>query len=222
MIGTRAQSGLTLIEMIVAIGLLTVTMLLLYHGTYTLSRTSHTVEANVERLEGLIATHRVLRREFAQMQPVSLRDASNAPIPAFTGHRGGMRWLAPLPVHRGAFGLHWLVLAVEGSGSAKTLILEYSPMTRDDPAAAPPPAEAENRVVLLDQVTEVDFQFLQKDEFTRQTRWQLDWNDASKPPAAVRIVVERSDGSAPVDWLFPVRATQDTGSAAEEGMFEGA
>ncbi|MEZ5444492.1 MAG: type II secretion system protein GspJ [Gammaproteobacteria bacterium] len=222
MIGPRAQSGLTLVEMVVAIGLLALIMLLLYQGTYTLSRTSNAVESNVERLEGLIATHRVLRRELAQMQPAALRDARNAPIPAFTGHRAGMRWLAPLPVHRGAFGLHWLALAVEGEGSARTLILTYSPMTRDEPTATPSPAQPDGRVVLLEQVAEVDFQFLVKDELGRQTRWQTDWNETAQLPAAVRIVVKRSDGSAPVDWLFPVRAIQDAGSAGTEGLFEGA
>lgn len=222
MIGARAQSGLTLVEMVVAIGLLALIMLLLYQGTYTLSRTSSAVESNVERLEGLIATHRVLRRELSQMQPAALRDARNAPIPAFTGHRAGMRWLAPLPVHRGAFGLHWLALAVEGEGSARTLILTYSPMTRDEPTATPSPAQPDGRVVLLEQVAEVDFQFLVKDELGRQTRWQTDWDETARLPAAVRIVVRRSDGSAPVDWLFPVRATQDAGSPGTEGMFEGA
>jgi hypothetical protein len=134
-----------------------------------------------------------------------------------------MRWLAPLPVHRGAFGLYWLELSVEGSGSSKRLILEYSPMTRDVPVpgGAPPAPAAENRVVLLENVARLECRFLLQDGGARQALWLPDWSEATRFPAAVRIAVERSGGSDPVEWVFPIRAVPDARPAAAD-IFEGA
>jgi general secretion pathway protein J len=220
----RRQRGLTLIEMVLAITILSLILLLLYHSTYTLSRTARAVESNVEYVDSLVATHRILRRELSQLQPVALTDPRNAPVPAFSGHRDGMRWLAPLPVHRGAFGLYWLELSVEGSGSSKRLILEYSPMMRDvaAPVGAPPPAAAaDNRVVLLENVERLDCRFLLQEGGTRQALWLPDWSEATRFPAAVRIAVERSGAPDPVEWVFPIRAVPDARPAAAD-IFEGA
>jgi general secretion pathway protein J len=207
-IRARRQLGFTLLELIVAMLLLALIALLLYNGLYTVTRTSRTVEARTQVLEDVAVTHRLLRRELAQFQHVVVRNPDGKPVPAFTGDARGMRWIAPLPSHRGGRALYWLVLTLEPptSRNAKAVLgLEYLPLTTGAAAPRSQRQDGGERVLLLTGVEQMTCQYLRAATKEKPAEWLSQWSEAGLTPAAVRIRLRRTDDDRAMEWLLPLR-----------------
>jgi general secretion pathway protein J len=190
---TQAR-GFTLIEVIVALTLMSLIMLGLISAFATLGKTAtrldeHAGKSSREWLVGefLRATLSSANGQIRQR----LSDESEALY--FQGGPERLQWLGSMPARHGAGGLYFFHMAPEPAGKRTHLILRYTPYIPDTtPNIAGidshPLAENISRLNILYQShpTRVD----------EEAVWSEVWNDPDRLPARVRIDIVVSDGPA--------------------------
>jgi general secretion pathway protein J len=107
-------AGFTLVELLIALALTSVLLTLVFNGLRLGSRTADAIEARTRGAQDLHLAALFVRRQLEQAQPV-----------AFEGEPQAMRFVAPLPAHFGAGGLHWFSLRVIDAAGGKDLVLSH-------------------------------------------------------------------------------------------------
>jgi general secretion pathway protein J len=184
----RAQ-GFTLIEVVIALALMSLIMLGLVSAFATLGKTAARLDERAGKSgrvwlagELLLAT---LSSAIGQIKQ-TLPDQSQAIY--FRGGPATVQWLGSMPARHGVGGLHLFMLGLEpcGDRSNGCLTLHYMPYVREDSSArvaANPQSQvlAENvsgfRIAYQSHPARID----------EQPVWRGDWVDADKLPARVRI-----------------------------------
>ncbi|MDR2093437.1 MAG: prepilin-type N-terminal cleavage/methylation domain-containing protein [Azoarcus sp.] len=183
--------GFTLIEVIIALALMSLIMMGLVSAFATLGKTAtrldeHAGKGGREWLVGeLLRT--TLSSAIGQIK-YTLPDQSQTIY--FRGSPATVQWLGSMPARHGVGGLHLFMLGLEPCGdrsrSGTCLALRYTPYVREDSSArvtASPQTQilAENvsgfRIAYQSHPTRID----------EQAVWRDDWTDTAKLPARLRI-----------------------------------
>ena len=186
-------SGFTLLEMLVAIMILTMLMTAAF-GAVRLSGRSY--EAGVQRAdasEQMRSTADFLRRQLAQLMPVSSDEM--APLFAFTGGPEEIRFVASAPRHPAITGLidyrvstqEYTAQREEEYANSRRLVLSYGPF---DPGSQDLHDISDNRqLILADDLAAVSFQFFgTKADGHSRAAWHDMWQaDKDGLPELVRI-----------------------------------
>jgi len=179
----RRLRGFTMIEMLIALVLLTLIMASTVAAMRTFGNTGATVEQLTDRVEEIRAVSDFLRRSIGDAAPV-LR-APEAAAGFIDDDRGGvffvgddshLTWVAPLVAGAGHGGMHTLELRV----ADEVLQLRWQPYHPDGTLGDWP--EAGTRT-LVDQVEELRIDYL--GDYGQP--WEESWPGAETQPVAVRI-----------------------------------
>lgn len=185
----RPARGFTLLEVLVALSLLTLVMVTVLASMRTLGNTRATLDQVVERVDGVRSVSSFLRASIggalplAYPQPENLADIADAPHGLwFGGSSSELTWVAPMVSGARFGGAYALYLARDDD----TLTLRWHPYR----------AGLEGEIdydlpekVLLDGVEEFEIGYLA--DYGEQ--WQDQWPPDTVNPVAVRLNI-RADG----------------------------
>ena len=187
----RAQSGMTLLEVLVALavlGLLLAALSALSRYTFGISAIRiRNAEAKAESIPGLDYLERVV----ADSRPI-------APAPgravAFTGREDGLILVAPLPAGlRAPAGLHQLRLSARDGA----LRLAWSALGANGRGG---------EAVLLPHVASARFRYFGANP-GGAAAWQTGWQNRTTLPSLVGITVTPSEGLRSSELIVPLRVT---------------
>ncbi len=184
--------GFTLLELLVTIMILTLMMTVAF-GAVRLG--SRSLEAGIKRAnasEEIRTVSDFLRRQFAQMIPVSVGDDEVAQI-AFTGDQNSIRFVAAARRHPAVAGLLVYTLVTEEYANAQRLVLSYAPF---DPGAGDlPEAESDQHLILADGFATISFEFFGTSAADSMPSWHAEWQDDEENlPELVRIRLVAMNG----------------------------
>ncbi|NMG53970.1 prepilin-type N-terminal cleavage/methylation domain-containing protein [Aromatoleum aromaticum] len=205
----RATRGFTLVEIIIALSLLSLIMLALVAALRTFGESGSRLEARSERADDMRLVSGFLRRivsEASVAHPRKLDDGTE--VPDFLGEPQALEWLAPMPARHGVGGLHWLRLSVRSEAEGFDLALQWVPFVPPlqafaaDPDARPDWEDESARVLVrrLDSFS-VAYQRLGRSD------WQDNWSDAAVLPGRVAFKLRIGGASWP-DLIVPVLAAE--------------
>ncbi|MCL1961098.1 MAG: prepilin-type N-terminal cleavage/methylation domain-containing protein [Desulfovibrionaceae bacterium] len=128
-----AARGFTLVEVLIALSLLSLLMLVLTGAIRSMGQTEDRVEQRVAASDDYRATVNFLRDVLGRVSARKFHSTvadTPAEVPFFQAQPDSLAWIGILPARYGAGGRHYMRLAVEGAGaSAGQLVLRFAPWT---------------------------------------------------------------------------------------------
>jgi len=201
------ERGFTLLEVVVALALFSILMTLVYGALDTAVRA---FEAGQERT-GEASQRRVvsefLARNIAAAAPIAVADGREWSL-LFGGDAASLHWVAELPAHAGAGGLHELELAVEREGGGRALVMRWRALAFD--AQGRPSGEFRRRV-LAEDVEHLRLRYLGRDDDGGPLEWREEWSASRRLPLLVELALEPAARAGAEPWpALRVRPRVDT------------
>jgi prepilin-type N-terminal cleavage/methylation domain-containing protein len=174
------EAGLTLVELLVVLAILTVLSGLLLTGLHSVADVWPRIARSNADHEEREATRRMLRHILSHIYPAK-RDDGSGPVVRFEGERNRMDFLAPLAQRFGTDDVvHYsLGFADDGLSIAWHLDRETAEET-NDPI---PPTVKE----IIPDFRDVAFSFYGPAEAGEETRWWNRWNQRKALPLLLRV-----------------------------------
>jgi general secretion pathway protein J len=202
------NGGFTLVEVVVALSLLSLLMLGLLAALRTFGDTLSRADDRIVQVETLWAVSRLLHQTIATAAPVqdAAASATTRPTLLFQGRHNELRWIGNMPARYGSGGLHHMRLVLDQQQSSPVLLLEYLPFLG---AAHGPDWLAARTHRLMENVHNLSFQYQSTDE----AEWSDTWIEADRLPARVRVDLDPGMGT--MNW--PLLVVSLRASAAAPG-----
>lgn len=204
----RLAGGFTLLELLVAVLILTLLMTASFGAVRIASRSWEAGQSRADATEEMRAVSDFLRRRFAQVSAFVWLDGNEERI-AFAGDERRIRFIAAAPEYSRGPGFLMYSLTTETRGGEVRLELSYAPF---DPGAedfAEP--HSSRRTVLVENLTGASFEYYGAEVADIEPAWQRNWRtDAEFFPSMIRIrtATEESDRSWP-DLMFTLRSNEE-------------
>jgi len=212
-------SGFTLVELLLAVTLMSILLGLTYTGLRAAARASENGEKILAAGGELRASHQFVRRQLNQMLPLAfaMTEDADAMRIVFLGDAGRIQYVAPMPGYLGSGGpqVQMLELANDNEGS----VLQFSHALLQGYEDAH--LYERDPVILLEAVESASFEFLGLDEDGEVAGWVASWDQLDVLPVAVRLNIEFSE-QAQMQWPELVAGVRVDASAIQGGSSLGA
>jgi len=207
---TRAQSGFTLIELVVAMVLLGTMMVLLYGGLSFGLRGWDAADVNGRRTADQRIASNFLRREVAETFPMRFKDPMVLKL-AFEGKKDTLRFTSARPAGISALGLSLVGLAVETDNEKRTRNLVMRRAPPDDAAKDFGPLDRGEATVLFERVDSVTFGYFGAENDFADAAWVDNWEFPGRVPQLIRIQVRLADGSSLPEMVVKLVLGEEAG-----------
>lgn len=211
---SRRITGFTLVELLLAITLMSILLGLTYTGLRAAARASERGEKMLAIGGEIRASHQFVRRQLNQMLPLSfaLTDDSDASRIVFEGDAKHIQYVAPMPGYLGSGGPQVQLLELAGGNDGRVLQFSHALLQGYEEGQL----FARDPVILLEGVESAGFEFLGLDEEGEVTGWVSSWDQPELLPVAVRLNIELSD-QIQIRWPDLVAGVRVDASAIQGG-----
>lgn len=177
--------GFTLLELLVAIMILTLLMTASMGAVRVASKSMSSAVARADATEEMRAVSDFLRRQFAQLPPLKVGEGNDERI-AFSAGQKQLRFVAPAPQYSNGAGLMTYLLAAETIDGREFLVLSYAPF---DPGSDEFDEPFTSDSMMLGPGFEaISFHYYGAEMEDDNPDWKRDWrDDAERYPSAIRI-----------------------------------
>jgi general secretion pathway protein J len=185
----RHHSGFTLLEVLVAIGLLALLLALAYGSIRAAVQATRSGEALIARSEEMRAAQTFLRRQFAGIMPLPYdTDMQNGIQYLFEGNADAISFVAPMPGYLSRGGPHVQRLALVNHRG--TLQLEFNHSQLNGFESGDVVGGEREPVVLATGIASARFEFRQREADGVLGPWTSAWDMPNMLPQQVRLAVE--------------------------------
>ncbi len=211
---TRRASGFTLVELLLAITLMSILLALTYTGLRAATRSAERGEKILAVGGEIRAAHQFVRRQLNQMLPLpfAVDNSGDQVRIVFEGDARHIQYVAPMPGYLGAGGPQVQLLELTRDNEGGVLQFSNALLQGFDQAQLfdrPP-------VILLKDVESGSFEFLGRDRDGVLTGWVSSWDQQDTLPVAVRLNLVFSTESS-LRWPDLVASARIDGSAVRGG-----
>ncbi len=188
---TRAR-GFTLLEVLIALGLISIIMVILFSSLRTASKAWDAVDRAVYRLDEERRVQQFLNNRLSRAVMLRLKTGRGNPV-AFAGDDEHLSFVTPLFEFLEYGGIYAVDVYYKADG--KALMLRFAPF--DPTHSLDTQLDQAQEDTLLEQVDAIHFSYLDK-----RGDWNDEWRE-NRPPKLVRISISAADKTWP-DMLVAV------------------
>jgi len=202
------DAGFTLLELLIALGLMAAIMAAAFGGLRFGARSWEAGNVRAEAAGEFRAAYRVLRQLQASSQPLTFADEAE-PAYAFEGLGEELRFVAPVPVGAGEAGAYAIVLFTTRDRDGTALRLGWSRFDGDEEDFDE--FEPDDDIVLVGDIDSLRFSYFGADKNSNEPEWIDRWEDPDRLPRLVRLTIDkRGDGSVPwPELVMPIGNDMD-------------
>ena len=200
---SRRQRGFTLLEVLVALVLLSLTLSFAFGGLRQAARAWQAQLDQAAPVHQRAVIDGLLRRQLRIAIPMAHDEAvKHSEAPVFVGETRRAEWLAPLAVAGGGAGLYRVALGLRGTADGDELWFEYALTDPSDDERRPQWV----RRRLLQGLPRLEFNYWGASGVSGRLRWHPRWEpEFAVAPALLRIEAVELDGDSGWDtWVAAV------------------
>jgi len=185
---TRSPArGFTLIEVLLAIALVSIIMAMAYGGFRASVRATSSGEAVIEETNRLRVVQQFVRRQLMQTRALIIEELEEGEVVRFQGDRDHVRFVSPMPGYLSYGGPYVQEFSLERGSDGLELIYYYAMLNGYEPGALQDVSEGR---VLMDGLANGEFIFLDADQETGETFWTDYWEEPERLPLAVGVLLD--------------------------------
>lgn len=202
----RKQTGFTLVELLLAVTLLSILLALAYGGLHAATQATDRGQKILEESGRLRMAHQFVRKQINQAIPMSFNQSDGETLDSksfevFLGDSQSVRFVGPMPGYLGFGGPQVQQLSVVSADKGLQLVLEHASVQGFEEARL----TERDPILLIDHIASAKFSFLSRDEEGEIVPWTEQWEDPAVMPLAVSLDIEFEEGSY-ADWPLLVAA----------------
>lgn len=207
-------AGFTLVELLLAITLMSILLGLTYTGLRAATRSVERGEKMLAAGGEIRAAHQFVRRQINQMLPLpfAVEDEGEETRIIFQGDSSRIQYVAPMPGYLGAGGPQVQLLELANDDDSGVLQFSNSLLQGFEQERLYDRAP----VVLLQNVDSAGFEFLGRDEDGELIDWVSSWDQQDVLPVAVRLNLDFGAEST-LRWPVMVAGVRIDESAVSGG-----
>jgi len=208
--------GFTLVELLLAITLLSILLGLAYGGFRASTRATDRGQDILEESSRLRLAHQFVHRQLNQILPIAFTDREEDELPAiFDGKPYAIRYVGPMPGYLGFGGPQVQELSIIPDGNGHALVLSHALLQGFEETSL----DARPPIMLINGIEQARFSFQGRDERGEPGPWQDTWNDSSILPLAISLEVKFGEG-AHMEWPLLVASVRIDGLAISRMLEE--
>jgi general secretion pathway protein J len=180
-------SGFSLVELLLALSLMSMLLALAYGGLRASTRATDKGQAILEDSSRIRMAHQFVRKQLNQMAPLVFSESDDQQErTVFEGEARKIRYVAPMPGYLGFGGPQVQELSVVSADEGYALVLSHALLQG---------FEEENLylrdpIVLIESIEFAEFSFLGREETGELTAWTTQWEQKELIPEAVSLEIE--------------------------------
>ena len=199
-----AQRGFTLLETIVALTLLGLMLAVLTGSIRFAGQSRDAAASRIDGVDNMRIAQDFLRQTLAQAHPKRWLKGIGRPF-VFRGERDELSMAAPLTARVGVGGLFLLNFALVDAGQGKGKNLVMARTFPEPDAQEMPDFSSADTTVLAENLAELEFAYLGRDDDASDPTWRDDWRVSTRMPEAVRVRIRPAHGAAWPELVVPLR-----------------
>jgi len=211
----RRDRGFTLLELLVALGLLALLASVLFGSLNLAGNSWDRGEAKVEHNANMRLAEEFVRGQLESQYPLRLHKVVEFPL-IFDGESDELRYAAALPARVNGGGIWAYRLIVDRNDARSPLVLQR--VVPDVNAMRPPDFGDPERSILAQDIDTVRFGYYGRDagsnDTTSEPTWRDHWDDPQRLPLLVRIDVKPLRGPAWPTLVVAIRSAPEAGCHA--------
>ena len=188
----KIQSGFTLLEVLVAITLLSLIMVLLASSFHFADASRGASLNKVDEMEGIRQAQRVFKQYLETAQPVWHQQRGQKDL-LFSAMADELIFTSSMPAHLGDAGLYEIRLSVSGESGDRGLKFDRRLLHAELYESSSGRAEVD--ALLLDHAHDLQFHYFGRiDDHDDISNWHSEWSSDERLPELVKLTVEGQSG----------------------------
>jgi general secretion pathway protein J len=183
--------GFTLVEVLLALSLMSMLLALAYGGLRAATRAADRGQTILEDSGRIRMAHQFVRKQLNQMMPLVFAESEDrVERMVFLGSADRIRFVAPMPGYLGFGGPQVQELAIVQGDDSLELVLSHALLQGFEEELL----FERLPVPLLEHIEHAEFSFLGRDENGELTAWTTSWTETGTLPESVALEVEFGAG----------------------------
>ncbi|MCK5665767.1 MAG: prepilin-type N-terminal cleavage/methylation domain-containing protein [Thiotrichaceae bacterium] len=182
--------GFTLIEVLIAMSLMSIMMLLLFASLRISARNWDAGEKRIDEISQMAAVQNFFQRHLSSVRP-ELNEISEGDLElAFKGDAKRLEFVASLPSSAARLGLQIFTVKLTNEDDAKAIVVGIEPFY--------PTADGEEwkkeEVILVNEVNTIKFSYFGNFEQDDEPEWHESWREQHVLPLLIKVEIEFENG----------------------------
>lgn len=208
--GSRRQQGFTLIEVLIAMTLLSIMVVLLFSSLRICAQSWEQGEAKISEVNESAVVYGFFQRHLASAIPLwndfSDQKTSGTEAPAerdnktfsFQGNKQSLQFVSVFPASAGRSGMQLFSIAQDNEHALKVTLTPFFPTNEGE-------EWQQEEAVVLKQVSKFSLAYFGDADGQGEYRWHEQWLEKSTQPSLVKITISTENGLFWPDMIIAVK-----------------
>jgi general secretion pathway protein J len=206
--------GFTLIEVLIAMTLLSIMVVLLFSSMRISAESWVKGEDKITEVNDVAVVYQFFQHHLTEARPLWDDFTGEYKLLAFQGDNQKLQFVSAFPASAKKAGLQLFSIRLANDGDEKILLVSIKPFFR----VAEGDEWRTEEVTLLRHVKDFTLAYYQQDENQPEGMWLDSWLEIETHPKLVKVKIERDDGSFWPEMIIALKATGIVGNPNTDSL----